>query len=210
MRLFLSSYRAGNYSDKLVELLGKKAKIAVITNAKDYKSHIERDESVAEVMSFLKSLSFKSTEIDLRDYFARADFSEKFLKKYQVVWVAGGNTFILRRALKQSGASKVLGNMVRKNEIIYAGESAGAILATPTLTGVEFGDDPNIIPEGYDKETIWSGLNLITYHIVPHYKLEWEGAEDMVKELQKRNLEYKTLTDSQAIIINGGKEELFK
>jgi dipeptidase E len=206
MRLFLSSYRAGNYPEKLVGLFGKKTKVAVATNAKDDKTGLEREESVNEVLDFLKSLGFEPTEIDLRKYFSESNFAETNLKKYQAVWIAGGNTFVLVRALKQSGARKVLGNMIRKNEIIYGGESAGAILPTPTLTGVEFGDDPNIIPEGYDKEVVLGGLNLIAYHIVPHYKSEWVGAEEMIKELKKKNLEYKTITDSQAIIINGDKE----
>lgn len=210
MRLFLSSYRAGDYNGKLVELFGKKTKVAVITNAKDYKSHKERSESVTELMGFLKSLGFKPAEIDLRQYFEDSNFSEKDLKKYPAVWMAGGNTFILRKALKQSSASKVLGNMVRKNEIIYAGESAGAIIATPTLTGVEFGDNPAIVPKGYNREVIWSGLGLISYHVVPHYGSEWAGAEVMVRELKKHALKYKTLTNSQAIVINGDKEELLR
>jgi dipeptidase E len=210
MRLFLSSYRAGNYPEKLVELFGEKAKVAVITNAKDYKTISERAESVKEVLNFLNNLGFKSEEIDLRKYFKNTDFSENDLKKYQAIWMAGGNTFVLIRALVQSGAREVLGNMVRKNEIVYGGESAGAILVTPTLAGVEFGDDPADIPEGYNKEIIWKGLNLISYHIVPHYQSEWDGAEDMIKELQKKNLTYKTLTDGQAIVINGGNEEFLK
>jgi dipeptidase E len=203
MRLFLSSYRAGNYPEKLVKLFGKKAKVAVITNAKDDKNQQERDESVVEVIDFLKEFSFKPTEVDLRKFFKNANFSQKDLSDYQAVWVAGGNTFVLIRALEQSGARKVLGSMVRKNEIVYGGESAGAILPTPTLTGVEFGDDPNDIPKSYKKDIIWEGLNLIAYHIVPHYKSEWEGAEQMIKELKNKNLEYKTLTDSQVLIING-------
>jgi dipeptidase E len=210
MRLFLSSYRAGNYPEKLVELFGKKVKVAVITNAKDDKSHQERNESVSEVMNFLSELGFKPTEIDLRKYFKDSDFSEKDLKKYQAVWVAGGNTFVLRRALKYSKADRALGDMVRKNEVVYGGESAGAILPTPTLTGVEFGDDPGDVPKNYKKDAIWDGLNLISYHVVPHYESTWEGAQDMIRELQKQNLEYKTLTDSQALIINGDKEELLK
>jgi dipeptidase E len=210
MRLFLSSYRAGDYSEKLVGLFGENSKVAVITNAKDYKSQEERSQSVEEILDFLKKLGFKPTEIDLRKYFSDSNFTEDDLKKYQAVWVAGGNTFILVRALNQSGARKVLGNMIRKNQIIYGGESAGAILPTPTLTGVQFGDDPNIVPEGYEKELIWEGLNLINYHIVPHYKTEWEGAEEMIAELKSNNLDYKTLTDNQAIIINGDKEEFLK
>jgi dipeptidase E len=210
MRLFLSSYRAGNYPEKLIELFGKSSKVAVITNANDDKTDQERKESVNEVMHFLKSLGFKPIEIDLKKYFKQANFSEKDVKKYQAVWVAGGNTFLLVRALKQSGACKVISDMVRKNEIIYGGESAGAILTTRTLTGVQFGDDPNIIPKGYNKEVIWDGLNFTSYHIVPHYRSEWVGAEDMIKEIENNGLEYKTLTDSQAILIDGSKEVFLK
>jgi dipeptidase E len=100
--------------------------------------------------------------------------------------------------------------MVRNNEIIYGGESAGAILPTPTLIGVQFGDDPEDIPKHYNNEVIWEGLGLVSYRIVPHYESEWLGAEDMIKELKNKSLEYKTLTDSQAIIINDDKEELLK
>jgi dipeptidase E len=210
MRLFLSSYRAGDYDEELVQLFGKNTKVAVITSAKDDKNNQERKESVSEVIEFLKSLGFKPLEIDLRKYFKSSNFTKNDLKEYRAVWVAGGNTFVLRRSLKQSGADKVLDDLVRKNEIIYGGESAGAILATPTFTGVEFGDDPNIVPEGYRKEIIWEGLGIVPYHIVPHYRSAWEGSKDMIKKLKEKNLEYKTITDNQAMVIDGDKEELLK
>jgi dipeptidase E len=210
MRLFLSSYRAGNYNEKLVELFGENTKVAVITYAKDDKDFQERNESVEEVVKFLKTLGFKPVEIDLKKYFKKSDFAEEDLKKYQAVWVAGGNTFVLVRALAQSGAGKVFGDMVRKNKIIYGGESAGAILAAPTLTGTQFGDDPAVVPEGYKNKVIWRGLNLIAYHIVPHYESAWEGASDMIDELKNKDLEYKTITDDQVIVINGSKEEFLK
>jgi dipeptidase E len=209
MRLFLSSYRAGNYDRELAGLVGG-AETAVITNAKDHKAPEERSESVDSILDFLAQLAIKPVELDLRPYFNESDRLESVLRKYQAVWVAGGNTFILRRALKLSQADRLLYDMVRKNEIIYAGESAGAILATPTLTGVEHGDDPNLVPAGYPNETISSGLDFISYHIVPHYQSEWEGAEGMIMELKKKGLDYKTLTNEQAILINGDREEFLK
>jgi dipeptidase E len=104
MRLFLSSYRAGDYPDKLIQLFGKNCKVAVITNAKDDKISSERHESVAEVINFLRELGFKPIEIDLRKYFKESNFSKKDLKNYQAIWLAGGNTFVLVRALKKYGA----------------------------------------------------------------------------------------------------------
>lgn len=207
MRLFLSSYRAGNHPDRLVELFGKGSEVGVITNAKDYKSTEERQESVDEILSYLSSLAMKPVEIDLRQYFEHPEDLQNTIRKYNSLWMAGGNTFVLRKALKYSGADKLLGNLVRKNEVVYGGESAGAIIVTPTLTGVEFGDDPSIVPDGYQRDAIYSGLDLVDYHIVPHYQSEWDGAEDMARALANNGLRFKTLTDDQAIIINGDKEE---
>jgi dipeptidase E len=210
MRLFLSSYRAGNYPEKLTNLFGEGADVAVVTNAKDYKTPEERQTSVDEILDFLSSLAMKPVEIDLRAFFKDPESFQGVLERYPAVWMAGGNTFVLRRALKHSGADRVLGDLVRKNEIILGGESAGAIITTPTLTGVEFGDDPDTVPEGYDKKVIYSGLNLVDYHIVPHYQSEWEGAEKMMVALANNGLRYRTLTDSQAITIDGDKEEFLK
>lgn len=207
MRLFLSSYRAGNYQNELVNLFGRGAKVALITNPKDYKTELEYKESVTEVVDFLKNLGFKVTKIDLRKYFEKVNFTKEDLKTFQAIWMPGGNTFVLRRALKYSGADKIIREMVGKDEIIYGGESAGAILPTPTLTGVQFGDDLNVVPAGYQKEVIWEGLNLIPYHVVPHYQSEWEGAEDMIKALKKKKHTYRTITNDQAIIIDGDREE---
>ncbi|MBA3757368.1 Type 1 glutamine amidotransferase-like domain-containing protein [Candidatus Saccharibacteria bacterium] len=212
MRLFLSSYRAGNYSNRLVEIFGKGVKVAVITNAKDYKSKEERKESVDEVINFFLELGLKSTEIDLRDYFSKTKNLERELRKYQAVWLAGGNTFILRRALSYSGADKILSDMARKNEVVLGGESAGACVVGPTLRGVEHGDDPDIAPAGYQSEIIWSGLNLVRYSLIPHYGAEAFADESLRMEnyLKTSGLPYKTLTDTQALLLNGSKEEFLK
>jgi dipeptidase E len=210
MRLFLSSYRAGEHQAELIKLASGIKNVAVITNAKDDKTTKERIESVNEVLDFFIKLGFKPKEIDLRPHFKKPETSKKELQNYKFVWMAGGNTFLLRRALKYTGLDEYLIKKVKDDVIIYGGESAGAILATPTFTGVEFGDDPKIIPKGYKKEIILEGLNLVPYHIVPHYQSEWEGAKDMIVALKKKKLEYKTLTDNQVMVINGKKEEFLK
>ena len=207
MRLFLSSYRAGGHETELKKLIGDVRSVGVVTNAKDYKTASERKESVDEVFDFFRSTGIEAKEIDLRPYFHKTG-SEKELEKFQFIWLAGGNTFILRKALTYSGADKWLTNKVHKNEIIFGGESAGAILATPNFTGVEFGDDPNIVPAGYKKEIIRDGLNFVPFCIVPHYKSAWTGAEEMIEALKAKKLKYKVLTDDQAILINDKEEKL--
>lgn len=210
MRLFLSSYRAQGHESELAELFGKKTNVAVINNSKDGKSFQEREQKAGEVLEFLKNAGLNPAEIDLRNFFKNNKGLETVLAKYSAIWVAGGNTFVLRRAMKYSGCDKLLYDIVRKNQIAYGGDSAGAILATPSLHGSEYGDEPNLIPDGYKKEIIWDGLDFVSYHIVPHYKSDWWGTESekMIDHLRKNKLVYRTLMDGQALVINGDKEEL--
>lgn len=212
MRLFLSSYRAQGHEADLAELFGNGSKVAVISNAKDGKTPQERKQKTDEVLDFLKGTGLKPTEIDLRDYFKNSEKLGTVIKKYSAVWVAGGNTFVLRRAMEYSGCGQLLYDMVRKNEIAYGGDSAGAILATPSLRGSEFGDELDLIPPGYKKEVIWDGLDFVSYCIIPHYKSDWWGieAEAMLDYIKQNRLDYRTLMDGQAIIISGDKEEFLK
>ena len=207
MKLFLSSYRTGNYGNRLIELFGKSARVAVVTNAKDYKP-VERTESVRDSLAALARLGFSATELDLRNYFGKQTDWRTYFNDYDAVWLGGGNTFVLRRALAKTGLDAFLGRQVRAGTLAYGGESAGAIMATPDFTGVQFGDDPDILPDGYSESTPWEGLGFVNYNIVPHYQSEWAGADAMVKALLEAHKEFKTLTNEQVIIIDGAHEEL--
>lgn len=215
MRLFLSSYRAGRHNDKLIEFLGGVRKIAVITNAKDYKSPTDRKEKIEDNFSYYRSIGLDPTEIDLRPFFHKSG-AEKRLSDFEFVWLAGGNAFLLRRALKYSGIDKFLISKVRSGSIIYGGESAGAIIASPTLHGSEDDstneDDPNYVPRGYDPNVLWDGLGLIDYVPVPHYKSPdiGDSIDDYIDYLKQKDIAYKTMTDDQAIVVDGDKVELLK
>jgi dipeptidase E len=214
MRLFISSYRAGKHDDKLREFIGGIDKIAVITNAKDYKTPQDRKLKIEENFDYYRSIDLEPTEIDLRPYFHKPG-AEKLLTKHNFVWLAGGNVFLLRRALNYTGLDKWLYDAVRKNEIILGGESAGAIIMGPTLKYSEMDtdeDSPNYIPEGYDKDILWDGLDFVNYVPVPHYKTPDYGDEidRYIARLDKKGIPHKDMTDEQAIIINGDKEEFLK
>jgi dipeptidase E len=213
MRLFLSSYRAGKHDADLRELLGKIDKVAVITSAKDYKTPEGRKVRVQENFDYWKSLDIEPTEIDLRPYFHKPG-AEKLLAKHNFIWLAGGNVFLLRRALNYTGLDRYFYDAVRKNEIILGGESAGAIIMGPTLKYSETEEDedsPAYVPDGYEKQTVWEGLQLVDYVPVPHHNSPgYIGIEEYIKNLDKEKIPYKTMTDAQAILINGDKEEFLK
>ncbi len=213
MRLFLSSYRAGKHDNELREFIDGINEIAVITNAKDYKAPEDRQLKIEENFDYYRSIGLEPTEIDLRPYFHKPG-AERLLAKHNFIWLAGGNVFLLRRALKYSGLDRYLGDKVRKNEIILGGESAGAIIMGPTLKHSETEeneDSPYYTPKDYGEEIIWEGLELISYVPVPHYQTpDYIGIDEYVANLKKEKFPYKTMTDDQAIIIDGDKTELLK
>jgi dipeptidase E len=212
MRLFLSSENLGVYPDKFLNLLGPNKKLATVHNAIDDLSKEERKTKVDAHLAQLKSQGFKAFDLDLRDYFGQPEIIAEHLSKCGGIFIFGGNTFILNRALKYSGAGRALYDMVRKNEIAYGGSSAGSIIATPSLRGSEIGDHPDVTPEGYNDEVIWEGLDFVNFYIVPHYKSDWFGveAEAMVDYFKQHRLPYRALQDGQAILINGEKEEFLQ
>ena len=187
--------------------MGRGARLSVITNAKDYKPDDERQESVSGVMAFLSELGFACTELDLRSYFGGDNDWPAYFSGYDGVWLAGGNTFVLRRALDASGLVQPLTELVRSGTLSYGGESAGAIMATPSLTGVQYGDDPDVLPSGYDAPTPWQGLGLVDEHLVPHFSSSWDGASEMTVALEAAGVSYQTLTDDQVFIVDGERRE---
>lgn len=205
MRLFLSSQDFGNHADVLRRLTGNNARVAFINNAKDDWEASERANNSTEKQAEFKKLGLKPIEIDLRDYFAKPDELAGRLEDVGLVWCSGGNTFILRRALAQSGLDTLLIDQLQKDTLAYGGSSAGSIIPTPSLHGTELGDDPDNIPIGYEKAIIWPGLRLVPFHIVPHYGSDWFGAEaeNMARYMQKNNLPHETLTDGQVVLVDG-------
>jgi dipeptidase E len=212
MRLFLSSQDFGNHSEALIELVGDNTKAAFINNAKDDWNIEDRSEKTEEKKHAFHQLGFEIHELDLRSYFKKKDQLEKELKDYGLVWAAGGNTFILRRAMKASGLDEILKSRLADDTLAYGGSSAGSIVATPSLHGTELGDDPSVIPEHYEKEIIWEGLGLVPFHIVPHYKSDWFGkeSEQMVRYLEANNHKFKTLEDGQVIVVENNEIEFLR
>lgn len=213
MRLYLSSFKIGNQPQKLAELVGENKHALVIMNAMDNwpdkrKVYLQSESEV------LERLGFTTSELDLRDYFDKEDAQdpiEQQLTKASLVWVNGGNTFVLRRAMKQSGFDNLIIKFLKADRLVYGGFSAGVVLLSPSLRGLELIDDPKQVPEGYDQEVVWDGLGLINYSVAVHYKSDHPESALMDQEIEyykKNHIPYKPLSDGQVIIINGEKTEV--
>jgi dipeptidase E len=214
MRLYLSSFRVGNHPSKLHELIGRpKARLAIVMNATDLDSEAEIDQKYQEEVDRFQRFDYRLERLDLRDYFGMADDLEKKMQSYDCLWVRGGNTFVLRRAMKESGLDEIILNLVKNDALVYAGYSAGVVILQHSLKGLDIVDDPIAAPKGYSKDTPWGGLGLLPYNVAVHYKsghFESSMVDKEIAYMKKHKLPFKTLKDGEVIIINGDKEELLK
>jgi len=205
MKLYLSSYKFGNHPEQLTGLAGNNKKVAVIMNAVDFGDKERQNNSLLAQIEKLKELGFEAEGLDLRNYFGKKDELKEYLKGIGMVWIHGGNAFILKRAFEQSGFDVLIKEFVINNQIIYAGFSAAICVIVPTLHGAELVDDPNIVPEGYNPNFNWDGLGFISYNVAVHYQSNHPESELIEKEVEyykEKSMPYKTLQDGEVIIVS--------
>lgn len=204
MKLYLSSFRLGNNPERLVKLLSRNKKTAVIANAVDEATEQDRKLGIERELNDLHSLGLNAEELDLRDYFGKKEELKQHLNEYGLLWIRGGNTFVLRRAMYESGFDEALKEkMTYDKASVYAGYSAAICVLAPTLKGLEFVDDPQIVPVGYKPEIIWDGLGVLNYSIAPHYRSdhpESRAVEKLVQYFTQHKMPFKPLHDGEVII----------
>lgn len=209
VRLYLSSFRLGNAPEHLIRLLQGRTRTAIILNADDYKSPKDRRESLAREVDALEGLGLEPRELDLREFFEAPGQLGAVLGDYDLVWIRGGNGFLLRKAFAQSRADEVIPQLLADDAVVYAGYSAGVVVLTPSLEGVDFIDDPNVVPPGYDVPLVRECLGVLPYHVMPHYRSdhpESEGVELAVQHLIDHHVPFVALRDGEAIVREGDRE----
>jgi dipeptidase E len=208
MRLYLSSYGLGKQPDEFVKLLRGKKRVGVIINAGDMDESY-RPAGLAKQIDALTTIGLQPAEIDLRNYFNKPEALAQKLSEFDAVWVRGGNVFVLKRAIEMSGFDTAIRALLEQDVIVYGGYSAGALVTTPTLKGLEIVDNPNEVPPGYKQEFSWNGMALVPYSLAPHYKSDHpESAkiEKVVEYYKQHNMPHKTLSDGEVIVIDGQDE----
>ncbi len=211
MKLYLSSYFFGNSPEKLINLIEPGKKVAVIMNAGDVYGNEKRPAYLSKEVEKFQQFSLVAEELDLRAYFNGGSELAKKLDEYGAVWVMGGNSFILRRAMKYSGFDKLIVPLVQSDSIVYAGFSAGGVVASKTLKGIELVDDPQQIPPNYNEEIVWDGLGLVDFSFAPHYKSdhpESAAIDKVVAYFEENGMPFKAISDGQAIIVSGDQIEI--
>lgn len=161
MRIYLSAYRLGPHAEAL-HLSGGKALISF--NALD-----EFDQRLLtwdREADDLRTLGYRSEELDLREYWGKnPETLADRLAAFDLLWVVGGNSFVLARAATAAGLATAF---IRSPSITYAGYSAGACLTSIDLAGIDLMDDPSTLPAGYLEAMPAQTLNLTGTRVVPH------------------------------------------
>jgi len=213
MRLYLSSERLGERAGALLAMVGG-SRVAVIANGYDACTRLARNVYRAEAydpIAEFQSLGLVAEELDLRAYFGDPRSLQQRLGAFDLVWVMGGNSFVLRRAMKQSGFDTVIRELLEADAIAYGGYAAGAVVAGPSLRGLELMDDPWELPDGYDEPLIWHGLGLTPFAIVPHFRSRHPGAasaEKVVSYMRARRTRFRAISDGEVIVRVGNLERL--
>ncbi len=201
LRVYLSSFRVGDASARLLEMVGA-GPLALIPNAMDHVPEPARAESNDRAIADLTRLGIRVEEVDLRGYFGDPARLAAELSNFDGVWVRGGNTFVLRRAMRLSGFDRVIPGLIRAG-FFYGGYSAGICVLAPDLHGIARVDEPELDPHGYG-EVIWEGLVLLPYLILPHFRsdhYESEAMEEEFEHCQRHGIPFRTLSDGEVIII---------
>lgn len=200
MKYFLSSFRVGNHGTKLAALT-EGGSIAYIPNALDHIPRNEQKQAIERNETELRELGISVKLFDLRDYFSMASKFGEELTRFAGVWVSGGNTFVLRQAMKLSGFDETL-NSLCPTSFLYGGYSAGVCVLAPDLRGLQIVDQPNQFPYTQQTETIWQGLRLLEYLILPHYQSnhpESAAIDQEVAFCKANGISYRTLRDGDAL-----------
>ncbi|MFA5188419.1 MAG: Type 1 glutamine amidotransferase-like domain-containing protein [Patescibacteria group bacterium] len=147
----------------------------------------------------MNELKFSFTDIDI------AGLNENELRKaltgYDIVFVEGGNTYYLLKAVRESGFENIIKELITKG-VVYIGSSAGSYIACPSIIVTTFSE------RGFDRFGItdFTAMNLVPFLIKAHYTPEMKKMLD--KKAKDLKYPLRILNDDQALLIQDGEVQL--
>jgi dipeptidase E len=168
-------------------------KLVIITTASSGKAENKYIKSAV--------LELKSAGITTVDFYDFESDGSKDLSSYDVIYVAGGNTFKLLKFAKNIEFDKTIHSLLKKGGM-YIGVSAGSLILGPSIQiANEVCPDKNEVGV-----TDFTGLNIIDIVIFPHYSID---LEEEIKSFEERNnVKIDRIDNSQAILIENGEKIL--
>lgn len=208
MKLFLASqWLLPEFRPAFERLVGKplgETKAVLIENGADDEPNEPR--WVKNARNSLLDAGVAVTQLDLRPHQGGKDQEtlREALSSADVIWVGGGNTFYLNWLLEDSGACDIIIELVKADKV-YAGGSAGAIVAGPTIAGFEAADDSSFAPE-----QVLSCMALTDTVVIPHWGRGDYGPimERIAQQLTEEGYTTQPLTDREALLVDGTSREV--
>ena len=202
IEMFLYSYFAGAatlFEDFAEQNVRAKEVLFIPTaaNAEEYRDYVDEAKEAFAKMSFTVQILdvSKVSEAEAKAKIGAA----------QVLYVSGGNTFYFLRELKKKGLASLIADRVRSGKLVYVGESAGAMIAAPSVEYASAMDDAS----GSESVATQTGLDLVKFYPVVHY-----GEEPFVQSTAKilkaygGKLNLAPTNNAEAIAVHGDKFEI--
>ena len=210
MQLYLSSNGLGDHADVLLEMAGGTgARMAIITNALDaipIEAQIAYLRVRPDPLIAYAECGFDPALIDLRRFFGRPADLATVLRRYRIIFALGGNSFLLRRAMRDSGFDAIIGDLLAEG-IVYGGFSAGACVISDDMRAVAVMDSPEERAPGYlSDDPIMTGLGLVPFTIIPHVDSDHAEAELAAKSVafaQAHSIRHVALRDGEVVVRRG-------
>lgn len=195
MNIFLSSSLVGakNGFERFIEKYQAK-KITFIATAAEVSPYTQY---VDDAREYFLSKGFEIKDLEV----SKVDQSEakEIINHTEILYVSGGNTFYLLQELKKKDLLELIKEKVDEG-MVYIGESAGSVIASPDIAYIKYMDDPKAAPEL--KST--KALNLVEFYLLPHWGEEpfKEAAEKIHKDYAD-SLQLIAIDNKGAIIHKG-------
>ena len=193
MKLFLTSYLAG--TKELVQNFLTQNDVQEIlfiptaANVEEYRDYVD------EGITVLKENGYDVTVLDIAT--APHSKSVQVIKNSGCLCISGGNTFYLLQELKRNGLLDLIKQKIQ-DDMLYIGESAGAIIACPDISYNQIMDDKTVATE----LTNYSGMGLVDYYVLPHNG-EFPFVETTAQTIKiySEKINLIPLNNSQAVIV---------
>jgi len=172
--------------------LENKRKIALIPNAE-----LENKLRIKGYALFLKENGFNVSIIDLNKFKGNKLYNK--LIKYEIIYIVGGNTFVLLQKIRESEFDKILPKLL-EHGIVYVGQSAGAVVMGTSIEPTKLLDNPEDATL-----TNYNGLGYVDFVFIPHYKNPKYAAKmRQIEKIYSKKFKLRKFTDSEGLIIDNG------
>lgn len=158
------------------------------------------DESYMEIRrKRMLELKWNFQEMDIAG--KTEDELNRLFQNKDAIYLEGGNTFYLLKAIRESGFESILRRLLNSGAV-FVGASAGAYVACPTIEVATWKNTNKFNRHGV---TDFTAMNLVPFLIVAHYT---SGHDALIKsKIEKTEYPVKLLTDQQAILVKGDRIE---